>query len=203
VPTGIALDDARARLFDAAERVLLRDGANALTSRAVTAEADCAKGVLHRHFVDFDGFLVELVSDRARRLGARRDGLLAQAGTGSIVGNLSGVLPMVFGPLALRIVGLVIGRDELRARLGRGAPGGIPVLREAVAMVAGYLAAERELGRLVPSADVDRLALTLVGAAHLLFTSAVGGPSPEPAAVAGTVATVLAGALPAALPPPR
>jgi AcrR family transcriptional regulator len=47
VPTGVAFSDARVRLFDAAERVLLRDGPNALTSRAVTTEAGCAKGVLH------------------------------------------------------------------------------------------------------------------------------------------------------------
>jgi AcrR family transcriptional regulator len=42
----VALRDARQQLFDAAERILLRSGPNALTSRAVTAEAGCAKGVL-------------------------------------------------------------------------------------------------------------------------------------------------------------
>src|SRR5689334_3785252 len=67
VPTGIALRDVREQLFDAAERVLLRDGAAALTSRAVTTEAGVAKGVLHRHFADFDAFLAELVLDRAGR----------------------------------------------------------------------------------------------------------------------------------------
>ena len=64
MPTGIALRDARQQLFDAAERVLLRDGPSALTSRAVTTEAGVAKGVLHRHFDDFDAFLAELVEDR-------------------------------------------------------------------------------------------------------------------------------------------
>jgi AcrR family transcriptional regulator len=44
VPTGVHLRDARQQLFDAAERVLLRDGPDALTSRAVTDEAGCAKG---------------------------------------------------------------------------------------------------------------------------------------------------------------
>ena len=69
MPTGVAIRDPREQLFDAAERVLLRDGPNALTSRAVTAEAGCAKGVLHRHFADFDAFLAELVLDRIARLG--------------------------------------------------------------------------------------------------------------------------------------
>lgn len=71
MPTGVALRDVREQLFDAAERVLLRDGPSALTSRAVTAEAGCAKGVLHRHFADFDAFLAEFVLDRARRMDAQ------------------------------------------------------------------------------------------------------------------------------------
>ena len=65
MPTGVALRDAREQLFDAAERILLRDGPNALTSRAVTTEAGCAKGVLHRHFTDFDAFLTDLVLGEA------------------------------------------------------------------------------------------------------------------------------------------
>ena len=71
MPTGVAIRDAREQLFDAAERVLLRDGPHALTSRAVTTEAHCAKGVLHRHFADFDAFLAELVLDRIDRIGSQ------------------------------------------------------------------------------------------------------------------------------------
>ena len=55
MPTGVAHPRVREHLFEAAERVLLREGPSALTSRAVTTEAGCAKGVLHRHFADFDG----------------------------------------------------------------------------------------------------------------------------------------------------
>ena len=68
MPTGVAIRDAREQLFDAAERVLLRAGPSALTSRAVTTEAGFAKGVLHRHFADFDAFLAELVLDRIARI---------------------------------------------------------------------------------------------------------------------------------------
>jgi len=57
VPTGVVLRGAREQLFDAAERVRLREGPSALTSRAVTTEAAYAKGALHRHFADFDTFL--------------------------------------------------------------------------------------------------------------------------------------------------
>ena len=80
MPTGVAIRDAREQLFDAAERVLLRDGPNALTSRAVTTEAGCAKGVLHRHFADFDAFLAELVADRIARLEGQAAALRAPPG---------------------------------------------------------------------------------------------------------------------------
>ncbi len=43
MPTGVALRDVRQQLFDAAQRVLLQAGPDALTSRAVTTEAGCAK----------------------------------------------------------------------------------------------------------------------------------------------------------------
>src|SRR5271165_6964729 len=93
VPTGVAIRDPRGQLFDAAERVLLRDGPGGLTSRAVTAEAGVAKGVLHRHFADFDAFLIELALDRLTRIAAQAAALLAAAGSGTVAGNLAAALP--------------------------------------------------------------------------------------------------------------
>src|ERR1700678_1616042 len=116
MPTGVAIRDPRGQLFDAAERVLLRDGQTALTSRAVTAEAGVAKGVLHRHFADFDAFLTELALDRIAAIGAQADGLQAAAGTGTVAGNLAAALPALFSPAVLALIRLVIARDELRAR---------------------------------------------------------------------------------------
>ena len=126
MPTGVAIRDAREQLFDAAERVLLRDGPNALTSRAVTTEAGCAKGVLHRHFADFDAFLAELVLDRIARIGRQAAALRESAGTGTVAGNLTGALTDLFGSVALAIVGLIIFRDDLRARLRQARPAGRP-----------------------------------------------------------------------------
>ncbi|RPF35376.1 TetR/AcrR family transcriptional regulator [Streptomyces sp. TLI_185] len=194
MPTGVAIRDPRQQLFDAAERILLRTGPSALTSRAVTAEAGCAKGVLHRHFADFDAFLAELVLDRIRRL-ADLDGALHEAaGTGTVAGNLTEALTDLFDAVAIAVVGLVITRDELRARLRAAGSSGIPLMTEASAMLTGYLAAERDLGRIAADADVDLLAATLLGAAHLLFADREAGP-PDAAAVRRTVATVVAGAV--------
>jgi AcrR family transcriptional regulator len=196
VPTGVAIRDARAQLFDAAERVLLRDGPTALTSRAVTTEAGVAKGVLHRHFADFDAFLAELVEDRIARIGRQSAALLESAGTGTVEGHLAGALTAVFGSVALKIVSLLIFRDDLRARLRQTRPAGVPVATEATAMLASYLTAERDLGRIAAAADVDTLASTLIGAGHLLFAAQDDGP-PSTDAVRKLVTTVLAGVLPA------
>jgi AcrR family transcriptional regulator len=192
VPTGVAIRDAREQLFGAAERVLLRDGPNALTSRAVTTEAGCAKGVLHRHFADFDAFLAELVLDRIARIGGQAAALRESAGTGTVAGHLTGALTDLFGPVAVAIVALITFRDDLRARLRQERPAGVPLLTEATAMIASYLTAERELGRIAADADVGTLAPTLIGAGHLLFADRQGGP-PEPGAVRNVVTTVIAG----------
>jgi AcrR family transcriptional regulator len=191
VPTGVAIRDPRGQLFDAAERVLLRDGASALTSRSVTAEAGVAKGVLHRHFADFDAFLAELTLDRVAQVAAVAAALRDAAGTGTVAGNLAATLSEVLTPAVLALIRLVIARDELRARLRAATGSRIPLVSESTALVAGYLTAERGLGRIAADADIGILAPTLTGAAHLLFADA-DRPPPDAAAVTRVVTTVLA-----------
>ncbi|AEN11479.1 TetR family transcriptional regulator [Streptomyces sp. DvalAA-21] len=194
MPSGVHIHNVRGQLFEAAERVLLRDGPDALTSRAVTEQANCAKGVLHRHFTDFDAFLAELVLDRVRGIEDRTTTLRAAAGTGSVVDNLSDALQDLFGPVTVAIVALITFRDGLRARLREAGLTGIPLAVQGAAMIAAYLTAERELGRLAGDADIDTLAPTLVGAGHLLFADRTSAP-PQTAAVRKMVTTVIAGAL--------
>jgi AcrR family transcriptional regulator len=195
VPTGIAIRDPREQLFDAAERILLRDGPNALTSRAVTTEAGFAKGVLHRHFADFDAFLAELVEDRIARIEHQAAALRDSAGTGTVAGNLTSALTDLFGSVAVSIVALIISRDNLRARLRQTRPSGVPLLAEATAMIASYLIVERDLGRIAADADVDTLAPMLIGTGHLTFAGRDSAP-PEPGVVAKLVAAAIASAVP-------
>ncbi|WP_405182338.1 TetR/AcrR family transcriptional regulator [Nocardia sp. NBC_01377] len=191
MPTGVHLRDARQQLFDAADRVLLRDGPNGLTSRAVTDEAGCAKGVLHRHFTDFDDFLTDLVLDRAAQLEAQAGELRTCAGTDTVATNLTRALTILFGPVPVAILPLITFRDELRARLRRARPGGgTAILAEATTAISTYLTDERALGRIAADADIDSLTLSLVGGGHLLFTDRDLGP-PTGAAVERFVAAVI------------
>ncbi|MEU5870400.1 TetR/AcrR family transcriptional regulator [Glycomyces sp. NPDC047369] len=196
MPTGIAMHDARERLLAAAERVLLRDGQNALTSRSVTEEAGVSKGVLHRHFADFDDFLAELVRTR---IALAQTEIGALQGSDPLVENLAAALTAVFTPVNLGLVKAVIARDGLRSRLRATTPQGLPILNEASASLAAYLDAERRVGRLRPDADPRTLAMTLVGTGHLLFAGELGG-LPDASAVREIVEAVVAGAEPGVRP---
>lgn len=194
MPTGVALRDPRAQLLAAAERILARDGAGALTSRAITDEAGVAKGVLHRHFADVDDLLVALVDERVARIRRQAERLLARAGTGTVVGTVAAALAEAIDPVAVGLIGLAIARDELRARLRR-AGSGLPTVPETTAMLTGYLSAEQSLGRLSPAADPAALARALVGTGHLLFAGELGA-LPDASAVEEVVESTLVGALP-------
>ena len=67
-----------------------------------------------------------------------------------------------------------------------------PAIGTATALISAYLADERELGRIAADGDVDALAVSLVGAGHLLFTS---DERLDPATVGRVVASVIADVL--------
>lgn len=188
MPTGVHLRDVREQLFDAVERVLVEGGPSALTSRAVTTEAGVAKGVLHRHFDDFDAFLAEFVLDRVDKMDVRAKALLEAAGTGSVVDNLTEAVTDIFASVAVAIVALVTFRDDLRRRLRETWPAGVPVLTEATIMIKAYLERERELGR-VGHIDPDGVAPMLIGTGHLLFADRATPPQAD--AVRRMVAAVV------------
>jgi AcrR family transcriptional regulator len=181
------------QLFAAAERVLARDGVSGLTSRAVTEEASVAKGVLHRHFVDFDDFLTELIRDRIAQL--KQDGLHLEetAGGGDLISNLAAALTRIFTPTALALIAVTVSRDAVRHRLRETTPHGVPFFTEATASLASCLRAERDLGRLLPDANPDALAFALIGTGHLLFAGELGG-LPDSRAVEEIVESIIVGA---------
>jgi len=132
------------------------------------------------------------VLDRAGRMVSQAAALREAAGTGTVTGNLAAALTDLFSPGAVAIVPLITFRDELRARLRPTWPTGVPLLTEGVAMIAVYLTAERDLGRIEPGAEVDMLAPMLVGAGHLLFADRNSAP-PGAGEVHRMVTTVIAG----------
>ncbi|ALG12273.1 TetR/AcrR family transcriptional regulator [Kibdelosporangium phytohabitans] len=189
MPTGVSIRDVRAQLFAAADRILLSAGPSALTSRAVTTEAGCAKGVLHKHFDDFDAFLAEYVLDRVEQMDAQAAALRGRVGTGNVVDHLTGALISLFESVAVAVVALVTFRDELRTRLRDAWPAGVPVLTEGAIMLGAYLADEQRLGRVPADADVETLAAMLIGSTHMLYADRA--TTPQASAVRRIVTTLV------------
>ncbi|MFD5484963.1 TetR family transcriptional regulator [Streptomyces virginiae] len=176
-PRGIAIEGLRERLFAAAERVLVRDGSAALTSRAVTEEAGCAKGVLHTHFAGLDDFVAELVLYRFATAAVLSGDLPSRAGTGTVGENLAGVASAVLS-LDPGLVGLAVTRPLAAQRVREAWQAGAPGFTAIQEAVSGYLRAEQELGRVATPLDVESVALALVGTLHHLLMTGSADAAP-------------------------
>jgi AcrR family transcriptional regulator len=177
MPRGVAIREVREQLFQAAERVLARDGPDGLTSRAITLEAGVAKGLLFNHFANLDDFLTELILDRAGLAAAEAAQLPSLAGAGTVTGNLTAAAVTVLRSDAFAMASIVMYRPSLMSRV-REMTGGVPsALEDVEKAFAAYLDAERKLGRIAAEADTETLAFTLIGAIHHLFlTDRTGAP---------------------------
>lgn len=204
MPRGVAMRDAREQLFEAAGRVLAREGPAGLTSRAITDEAGVAKGLIYRYFADLDEFLAELTATWVRSAADQAADFPERAGRGSVAGNLCEALLALFGPGShvAMVTAMVASRPALMARLHQVVHG-MPVLGQVEESLAAYLAAERRLGRLARHADTPAGAVVLLGAVHhLAFTGRSANPR-FPDEVRRIVDTVLAGLSPGAGGAPR
>jgi len=176
MPRGVAIPEVREQLFAAADRVLARDGPAGLATRAVTAEAGVSNGVLHRHFRDLDQFLASFVASRLQAITDGAAALPGRAGHGTVTGNLTEATAALFGPGAQALMSLVATRPELGLALEHDTDdaGGLGDIER---HFAAYLDAEKNLGRIRPSADTQTLAFTLLGTAHhLVITRRAGAP---------------------------
>jgi AcrR family transcriptional regulator len=189
---GIAIPEVREQLFAAADRVLARDGPAALTTRAVTAEAGVANGVLHRHFRDLDQFLVSFVAGRLQAIADGAAALPSRAGRGSVTGNLTEATVAVFGASAQALMSLAAAKPDLGPALehATGRAGGLGDIER---HFAAYLDTEKKLGRIGPGADTATLALTLLGAVHHLVITRRGGAPDLRRQVRRIVAALAAG----------
>lgn len=179
---GVRIPELHEQLFAAAERIMARDGAAGLTSRAITDEAGCAKGVLHNHFDGLDGFLAEFAVSRISRTMDRISGLPEQAGHGTVAGNLTDAAVTMFGSGTVQAAALIMARPALMNRVMAAFEAEGPAFGQLEAVFTAYLEAEQQLGRIPATADAGTLAFTLIGSVHHLFFTS-GGTQPDPAQV--------------------
>jgi len=177
-------------ILDAAARLLMRDGAAALTVATLAGEVGVTTGALFRHFASKDAILVALAARAAEGLKGhlvRREGEPIDGALGRFVrerlttiANNPSTLPLVLSPdvhLALPEEGRVHLRQAIQATqrylgelLVEGQASGVfrkdlaaPQLMVTVMGVLSFLA----LGRVLPALpagelDAERLVLTLL-----------------------------------------
>jgi len=193
-PRGVAIPDLREHLFQAAERLLAREGPSGLTSRAITREAGVAKGVLHNHFTDLDGFLAQFMAERFRRIAAEAAKLPARAGEGNVEANLTDAVLSVFGGAhAADMASLAMARPSLMHRLQHSVAAWSPSLQGIEGTFAAYLEAEKQRGRICAAADTESLAVALIGTVHHLFLTDRADAPDLTGRVRRVVAALLAG----------
>ncbi|MEU0116366.1 TetR/AcrR family transcriptional regulator [Streptomyces bobili] len=192
-PRGVAIPDLRERLFAAAERVVARDGAASLTSRAITTEADCAKGVLHTHFAGLDEFVAELVLDRFARSARRAEALHSEVGQATVADNLQEVTLCLMDSLPPAVVGLAMTRPAAAQHTREGFRSGSPAFDAIQRAFTAYLRAEQRVGRLPAGADAATIALALVGTTHHLLMTRSPEQGEDTRATTGRLLAVLVG----------
>lgn len=186
---GVPRPDLREELFAAADRILAREGAAGLTSRAVTDEAGCAKGLLHNHFDGLEGFLADYAADRVQRALTQLSDLPQHAGQGDIVDNLTRAAVTLFDSGAMPTAALISARPALATRIGT-AIAADSALNASERLFADYLVAEQRAGRMPADQDANTLAFALVGSIHHLFFTSQGAEL-DPARVRRIVRTLL------------
>lgn len=188
---GVAIPELRENLFAATERLLLRDGPSALSSRAITTEAGCAKGVLHNHFTDLDGFLAEFAVEHFHRALAGMAQLQDQAGQATVAQNLEAAADSLLASPVLAVHSMVSLRPSLAERLRESRGHRSPNLGDLEKVFAAYLEEEKKLGRIVPRADCAATALAIVATIHRILMTSHADSTQARASLAGVLDVLL------------
>lgn len=193
MPRGVAIPELRENLFAATERLLLRDGPGALSSRAITHEAGCAKGVLHNHFADLDGFLAEFAVEQFSRALAGIAELQGLAGQATVAQNLGAAADTLLASPVLAVHTVVSLRPSLAERLRKSRGHRSPNLGDLEKVFAAYLEEEKNLGRIPPRADCGAIALALVATIHRILMTNQGNSTQARSSLAGVLHVLLQG----------
>jgi AcrR family transcriptional regulator len=166
VPRGRPIEGLHQQLFDATTRILERAGPAGISSRAITTEAGCAKGVLHAHFAGLDDFLVQYVRAVFNALHAQVASFPDRAGTLTVLANLNDLIMLLHGS-SMAVAHTLLNADpSLQQRLRHGGSHEGPALDHVDNAIAEYLAAEQRLGRLDPRLDSEGAATAITSTVY-------------------------------------
>lgn len=193
-----ATEELRSSLLDLAQELVARDGPSGLTMRSLAAEAGCAVGLIYKVFTNREDLVVELISREFVRLRAEFDRLVADAGSGTVAGNLARYAEVLLSSPAARLSHAVDSEELTQAVDARAHQTGVVAALETT--VADYLAAEQRLGRVDAGVDTQAFGFVISGAVHNLLVSGDAYPRPSRRRLAALLAAVAARLEPPAEP---
>jgi len=170
----------RASLVDHARRLVGREGASALTMRALAAEAGCALGLPYKVFTDRNDLVVEICAAEFARLRGAYDELVARAGTATVGANLTWFAEILLGSPAVALTQEIFADETLATTIATRIHESGTDSETFETIFAGYLAAEKEVGRVDPRIDENAFAFVLAGAVHNLVVSGEAWRQPTP-----------------------
>ncbi|NGO06656.1 TetR/AcrR family transcriptional regulator [Streptomyces sp. HC44] len=193
----------REHLVATAARLIAERGSTGLTVRGIAREAKVADGVLYNHFADKEELLALALRAHVHTV-MHGAGEVPRAGDSTVEDNLRAYVTRGLNVLTqiLPVFAGVVAQHKILAHFASAhAPG---TERGGLrAVLADYLRAEQQLGRLSPDAKVDAAATMMMGACHELILPRLFHPGPgavqlevPPGFVDDVVSTVLDGIAP-------
>ena len=174
-----ATEALRLALIGHARQLVNREGASALTMRALAAEAGCATGLPYKVFADRRDLVLQVVQAELVRLQAASEELMARVGTGTVGANLGWFWNVILDSTPVALIREVASHDHLSSAVtaqvhstGVG-PGSFE------SGVGNYLAAEQKAGRIDEEIDTAAFGFVIAGAIHNLIMSGDAWPRPS------------------------
>lgn len=191
----------KARILEAAERVVRERGLARATTKEIARAADLSEAALYKHYADKSDLVLAMIMNRPGGFPQQVAGLRDQAGKLDIEATLVELAERAvdFFGRAMPVGNALLGDPQLlvRYRQRLDAIGAGP--RKPIAMLADYLRAERDLGRLRADADPEAAAAMLLGACfHTAFLGVFlgDGPGDVPAFARSAVSALMPGLAP-------
>ena len=175
-----AADDLRSSLVEHAEQLVVRDGAAALTMRALAAEAGCALGLPYKVFADRAELVSAILHAQFSRLQNAYDDLLERTGVHTVGDNLAWFAQVLLASPAIELAHEFPADRHVDQTLAASAKKSGTGPAEWEKAVSRYLSAEQRAGRVAQDVDTAAFGFLVAGAVHNLIMS--GGAYPRPSA---------------------
>jgi AcrR family transcriptional regulator len=168
----------RSSLIEHARRLIARDGAAALTMRALATEAGCAVGLPYKVFADRREIVAAIVHTELDKLRVACDELIERAGGETVGGNLAWFAAVLLDSPAVALSQELLTDEELRQSVTASAHDTGIGPAEFPRVLSRYLAAEKQAGRVAPDVDEDAFGFLIAGALHNLLIAGEAWPRP-------------------------